>query len=393
MAKRFADATADYHEWLSGYVALDREGLRKKREKMDDEKVFPFLRGTFYRWRWQSKAALAALPGKAAATAPRVLSAGDVHLENFGTWRDAEGRLAWGLNDFDEAAVLPFISDLVRLATSVVIAKADEPALLVGEGDAAAAILDGYLGGLADGRPFILDEEDHQPIRVAALATYNPKKEWEGIRPRDGAETPADQEVLHLLLTSLPQGSRAVGFWRTRKGLGALGRPRWTVVAEWLGGLVAREAKATAPSAAALPAAPASRIADHRRIVAEARRAADPAFCVTERWVIRRLSPEARKIELKDFLPKERPGAGHGEGRRAGRADDPAAGQLALLRAMGGEVANAHAGTAGEVAPLRSHVEALDGHDPSWLLRAAQRAAERVREDHAAFRADSGVVG
>jgi hypothetical protein len=26
---------------------------------------------------------------------PRVLGVGDIHLENFGTWRDAEGRMVW----------------------------------------------------------------------------------------------------------------------------------------------------------------------------------------------------------------------------------------------------------------------------------------------------------
>jgi len=32
-----------------------------------------------------------------------VLAVGDLHVENFGTWRDAEGRLIWGVNDFDES--------------------------------------------------------------------------------------------------------------------------------------------------------------------------------------------------------------------------------------------------------------------------------------------------
>ena len=47
-----------------------------------------------------------------------VLAIGDLHLENFGTWRDAEGRLVWGINDFDEAWALPYTNDLIRLATS-----------------------------------------------------------------------------------------------------------------------------------------------------------------------------------------------------------------------------------------------------------------------------------
>src|SRR5207245_8315262 len=77
----------------------------------------PFLRATFYRWaaRWR------ALVGDVAA-APTVLAVGDLHLENFGTWRDSEGRLIWGVNDFDESCPMPYTMDLVRLATSVRLA-------------------------------------------------------------------------------------------------------------------------------------------------------------------------------------------------------------------------------------------------------------------------------
>jgi uncharacterized protein (DUF2252 family) len=55
-----------------------------------------------------------------------VLAVGDLHLENFGTWRDGLGRLAWGINDFDEAYPLPYTHDLVRLATSAFLAVEQE---------------------------------------------------------------------------------------------------------------------------------------------------------------------------------------------------------------------------------------------------------------------------
>src|SRR5260370_15847346 len=81
---------------------------------------FPFLRATYYRWaeRWS------AIVGDA-AVAPFALAVGDLHVENFGTWRDAEGRLIWGVNDFDEAWPLPYTNDLIRLATSALIAAGD----------------------------------------------------------------------------------------------------------------------------------------------------------------------------------------------------------------------------------------------------------------------------
>jgi uncharacterized protein DUF2252 len=35
------------------------------------------------------------------ARAPQVLAVGDLHVGCFGTWRDREGRLCWGIDDFD----------------------------------------------------------------------------------------------------------------------------------------------------------------------------------------------------------------------------------------------------------------------------------------------------
>ncbi len=51
-----------------------------------------------------------------------VLAVGDLHVENYGTWRDPEGRWVWGINDFDEAFPMAFTIDLVRLSTSTLFA-------------------------------------------------------------------------------------------------------------------------------------------------------------------------------------------------------------------------------------------------------------------------------
>src|SRR5207245_4439459 len=115
----------------------------------------PFLRATFYRWaaRWR------ALVGDVAA-APTVLAVGDLHVENYGTWRDAEGRLVWGINDFDEACPLPYTNDLVRLATSAWLAI-EEDDLTLGRGTACRVILEGYAAGPDDGgRAVVLSEHN-----------------------------------------------------------------------------------------------------------------------------------------------------------------------------------------------------------------------------------------
>ncbi|MCX6381779.1 MAG: DUF2252 family protein, partial [Armatimonadetes bacterium] len=96
------DATASYENWLRTQLEVNELDLDKKHEKMADS-PFPFLRATFYRW-------IERLPKlhPQLLEAPVVCAVGDLHVDNFGTWRDAEGRLVWGINDFDEAYTLPY---------------------------------------------------------------------------------------------------------------------------------------------------------------------------------------------------------------------------------------------------------------------------------------------
>src|SRR3989442_15945958 len=75
--------------------------------------TFSFLRATFYRWAELAPQVLPEL-----AEGVRVLAGGDLHVENYGTGGDADGKLVWGINDFDEAGRMPFTFDPVRLATS-----------------------------------------------------------------------------------------------------------------------------------------------------------------------------------------------------------------------------------------------------------------------------------
>ena len=102
--------------------------------------AFPFLRATYWRW---AETILDVCPEL--ADAPPVLAVGDIHLENFGTWRDVDGRLVWGVNDFDEATEMPYALDLVRLAVSAVLA---DDARNRSADYICDTILDGYEDGL-----------------------------------------------------------------------------------------------------------------------------------------------------------------------------------------------------------------------------------------------------
>src|SRR3984893_18438889 len=147
-------ATNSYDTWMRRCTAVIEAHLRLKHTQMR-KSLFLFFRGTFYRWAQLGSDICAGLDG-----APRVLAVGDLQVGSFGTWRDAEGRLSWGVDDFDESYPLPYTNDLVRLAASVKIAI-DSEHLTIRFRDGCRAMLDGYRKTLkAGGRPFVLAEHE-----------------------------------------------------------------------------------------------------------------------------------------------------------------------------------------------------------------------------------------
>ena len=78
------NATADFEGWLAKRLPIVRQDISLKHQHMA-EAAFPFFRATFYRWLQLWPEVCPDL-----AKAPSVLAVGDLHIENFGTWRDEE---------------------------------------------------------------------------------------------------------------------------------------------------------------------------------------------------------------------------------------------------------------------------------------------------------------
>jgi uncharacterized protein (DUF2252 family) len=83
--------------------------------KVMKENLFRFFRGSchlFYEDLAMEKDFPASPPG---------WICGDLHLENFGSYRSDNGQVYFDLNDFDEALLAPVIWEVVRLTTSIFI--------------------------------------------------------------------------------------------------------------------------------------------------------------------------------------------------------------------------------------------------------------------------------
>jgi hypothetical protein len=346
-------ATHRFEEWLGRHTQLVKADLRLKHQQMANA-VFPFFRATFYRWMQSWPDVCPDL-----AKAPRVLAVGDLHVENFGTWRDIEGRLVWGVNDFDEAAVLPYTNDLVRLAASALIAITSRH-LTLKPRDACASILEGYKKSLAQhGRPFVLEEDNDWLRQIATGVLRDPTHFWrkmEGL-PAFRREIPVSaQEALEHLM---PERGLAYRTVRRVAGLGSLGHVRVVAIAQCHGANIAREAKALAPSSvywAYGDEEPFEIL--YQAILSRAVRCPDPFVRLHGHWISRRLSPHCSRIELST-LPAKRD-------------------ELQLLSAMGWETANIHLGTT----DARNHVvRHLSRLEPNWLFVAAKHMERTVISD------------
>jgi hypothetical protein len=345
---RIAKATQRYEAWLSRHLRLLEDDLHKKHEAMRSG-VFPFLRATFYRW---AQVWAAHCPEE--ARAPKTLAVGDLHVENFGTWRDIEARLIWGINDFDEAATLPYTNDLIRLATSALLAK-----MACAEREGVDQIVKGYRACLDEGgRPYALAE--HHPIlrEMATQRLHQPEAFWEKLHalPEVADEPPAG--ALNAIARLMPEKGLHWHVAHRVAGLGSLGRERYVAIAEWNGGSIAREAKALAPSACVwAEQGKGTAPIRYQEILDRSVRGKDPFVHFAKRWIVRRLAPDCSRIELS-ALPKER------DERR-------------LLYAMGYETANVHLGTAKAAALAKD----LQSRTRGWLYRAARKMEKAVIAD------------
>jgi Uncharacterized protein conserved in bacteria (DUF2252) len=353
--------TTNYEHWLRKRVDVVEADIETKHKQMTGS-LFAFLRATFYRW-----ASLWPEVCPHLAKAPRVLGVGDLHVENFGTWRDTEGRLIWGVNDFDEVANMPYAVDLVRLVTSVILAK-HENELAINAGGAATAVLEGYAEALeAGGNPFIL-EESHPGLRAMALgAERDPTHFWPKLTKLAPVAPP--KRIQRLLQRSLPNAVEEVAFAHRTAGVGSLGRSRYVATALDNGGLVAREAKAWLPSAWGWARGRVKERALAVRLLKRSVRQPDPYYAVEHGWVVRRLGPHCGRIELAQF-PKRRD-------------------ERLILRDMGRETANLHLATADQ---RKSVLRDLSKRGPDWLLEAAQAMAKATEQDWQMFRASPLAV-
>jgi hypothetical protein len=406
-----------YEAWLRAQLEgdFDGEDLAEKHAKMADG-AFQFLRATYWRW---AETILESDACPELKGSPEVLAVGDIHVENFGTWRDAEGRLVWGVNDFDEAAHMPYAIDIVRLATSAVLAVDQVKIKGMTRDVICDSVLKGYGAGIKarKPKPFVLDRDDPAMLdrdtgKMRDLFVVNDKeraKFWKKLDAeqiaagmeafRNGGERPKVRSIdklpaRHAKVLKRAQPNSRVDFecYARTAGTGSLGRPRFVGIGQWQGDRIVRETKAMVPSGWVL-AHRGSRSLRCEEIATGRYRSPDPTYRLRGHVLVRRLSPNDFKIELKEEdkkkgkKPKKEKQQKSTQDQQQDNHKTIEAEDLVNsggLSSMGYDLAAIHRGTRHRGAAIRADLAA---RPEGWLRKAVDAAAVQVLADFNAWSA------
>ena len=384
---------------IQGFNAgRDSERLAMKYRAMRAS-PFAFLRGTCHLFYDR-------LPrGGVFKSAPLVWVCGDLHLENFGSYK-GDNRLAYfDINDFDESALAPASWDLVRFLTSLRVAA---ESLVVSEARAqplCQSFLDAYASSLALGKAYWVERATAQGLvrvlldglrnrqRATFLDSRTGIKRGQRLIRVDGKKALPVAGPQRDSITSFMQAfakSRAqpnfftvLDVARRIAGTGSLGVDRYAILIQGKGspdGNYLLDLKQALPSSL-LPHLKATQpkskteaqrvVATQRRMQAVSMAFLEPVFFNEGPYVLRALQPSEDRVVI-------------------GGSDQTGSDVDRLVRTMGQLVAWAQLRSAGRDGSAIAD-ELIDfGQRKKWkeqLLGASQDCAVQVRKDSASFNA------
>lgn len=131
MTNRTKNLINDIKTYQKEFISLNPDAVKIKFKKMS-KSPFHFYRGTAHLFY----ADLKRYPSEFVnSKTGRVWIQGDLHIGNFGTYKDSNGRIVFDVNDYDECYLAPFVWDIWRAAVSIVLVARQQQLKDVSEKD------------------------------------------------------------------------------------------------------------------------------------------------------------------------------------------------------------------------------------------------------------------
>jgi uncharacterized protein (DUF2252 family) len=157
---------AKIHKYNSSLL----EHMVSRKYKLMCEDVYKFYRGTCHLF-YEELSKHKKLP-----FSPLVWICGDLHMENFGSFRGDNRLVYFDLNDFDEALLAPASWEIVRFLTSLFIAFESMDIEEAKAINMAKLFLKSYASTLAAGKPVYLEPQTSKGIVCSFLTEAAEKK-------------------------------------------------------------------------------------------------------------------------------------------------------------------------------------------------------------------------
>jgi len=277
---------------------------------------------------------------KSLTAAPKVLACGDLHLENFGSYKGDNRLVYFDLNDFDESCVAPLTYEVVRFLSSIFVAA---KSLKIAKKDTellAVAFLERYCEALATTKPRWVERATATGPVKELLQSVRLRHRIDLVRRRtevrkgkirlivDNAHAlkalDADRAKAESILSAYastqpdPAQFQPIDIARRIAGCGSLGLERYVVLVRGSGtdeGRFLMDIKRAAPSslAAVLKTSQPAWRSDAERVAWLQRvgQAIPPALlgavgAATRSYVIKELQPTADRIHLESLVTQKR---------------------------------------------------------------------------------------
>lgn len=388
------------------------ERLQLKYQRMHGD-VFAFFRATCHLFHDR-------LPRTGVLrSAPLAWACGDLHFENFGSYRGDNRQVYFDLTDFDEAALAPASWDLLRLLTSLWVGAGSLGLRRREAQHLGQALLGAYTAALADGKAYWIERETAQGLVHTLLDGLKDRKRADFLASRTHRAGP--RRLLRLdngkaLPASAAQRGLVAGFMagfakaqpdpdrfklldvaRRIAGLGSLGSERFVLLVQGAGGaagaslldLKGAQASSLLPHLAGLPGAVQPRWPNEaERVVALQRRLQAVPMALLQAVRLGQ-APSVQPCVLRELQPSEDRVSLH-------RADHALAEMAQVIGHMGRLLAWAQLRSAGRQGSAPADALIDFGQRKKWpdrLLDVAQDLALQVRRDAAVFDAafDAGA--
>jgi len=394
------------HQLLTFNAHREPERLALKYRKMRMN-AFAFLRGSchlFYA-RWHQ-----AMPADAS---PLAWICGDLHWENFGSYKGDNRQVYFDINDFDEAALAPASWDLLHMLTGIRISASDQNKESRECERMCAAFLQGYAEALGKGKAYWVERDTASGAVLTLLQDLRERQRPDFLDARtlrkgkqralrlDGKKaleaTPSQRATVTAFMASFARTQADPGFYdvldiaRRIAGTGSLGLERYVILVRGKGlldGNYLLDLKYAAPSSltpylsAPQPDWPTQ--ADRIVTLQQRLQAMPMAFLHAERmdnaaYVLRGLQPSEDRLDMA----------------RLAQTPDQ---WVELVGSLGRMTAWAHLRGAGRQGSANADALVDYGQSNAWrprLLDASRACAQQVQADAAAFNAayDLGAFG